>query len=52
METCYRTEIPGELLLLLTGHDAPVTALAMSGDGRRLVSGAKDGSLRVWDAGE
>ncbi|HEX5010573.1 MAG TPA: serine/threonine-protein kinase [Planctomycetota bacterium] len=42
----------GELLLLLTGHDAPVTALAMSGNGRRLVSGGKDGALRVWDAGD
>jgi WD40 repeat protein len=42
----------GDLLVLLTGHAAPVTALAMSGDGRRLVSGAADGALRTWIAGE
>jgi WD40 repeat protein len=32
----------------LTGHTSTVTALAFSGDGRRLVSCARDGSLRVW----
>src|SRR5690606_391808 len=39
-DTCFLT---------LTGHHGPVDKLAMSCDGRRLVSSSKDGTLRVWD---
>jgi WD40 repeat protein/tRNA A-37 threonylcarbamoyl transferase component Bud32 len=30
-------------------HPSGVTAMAASSDGRRLVTGAEDGSIRVWD---
>jgi WD40 repeat protein len=33
----------------LAGHDDWVFSLAFSPDGRRLVSGAGDGTLRIWD---
>ena len=33
----------------LVGHKDQVTALAASGDGKRLVSGALDGTVIVWD---
>jgi len=31
------------------GHDAPVTALAISPDGRRVVSASSSGAWRIWD---
>jgi RNA polymerase sigma factor (sigma-70 family) len=34
----------------LDGHCQEVQALAFSADGQRLVSGAADGSVRLWDA--
>jgi WD40 repeat protein len=33
----------------LAGHEGPVTSLAYSPDGTRLVSGSGDGTARVWD---
>ena len=33
----------------LTGHDGSVSAVAVSADGRRAVSGGCDGTVRVWD---
>ncbi|KAH8416337.1 hypothetical protein KR222_009434, partial [Zaprionus bogoriensis] len=33
----------------LMGHDAYVMSVSASADGRRLVSGACDGSIKVWD---
>jgi WD40 repeat protein/serine/threonine protein kinase len=33
----------------LTGHLGPVTALAAARDGRRLLSGGADGTVRLWD---
>ena len=32
----------------LTGHTQPVTSLAASADGKQLVSGSRDGSIRHW----
>lgn len=32
----------------LKGHERPVTSVAFSGDGKRLVSGSMDMSVRVW----
>ncbi len=34
---------------LLQGQDSPITAIKLSFDGSRLVSGAEDGSTFVWD---
>ena len=39
----------GESLLVLRGHGYHVTAVTVSPDGRRIVSGAVDGSVRIWD---
>lgn len=39
----------GKRRFLLSGHEANVNALAFTGDGRWLVSGSNDGSIRYWD---
>lgn len=40
----------GRLLHTLSGHTTGVMSVAWSSDGRRIVSGAKDGEVRIWDA--
>lgn len=35
--------------LILTGHKAGVNVCSFSPDGKRLMSGSKDGVIRVWD---
>ena len=40
---------PGEQLKLLKGHSNWVVSLAFSADSRRLISGAGDSTVRVWD---
>jgi serine/threonine protein kinase/WD40 repeat protein len=39
----------GRELRRLTGHTATVTSLAASDDGRRVLSGSTDGTVRCWD---
>ncbi len=40
----------GRLLRSLEGHTLGVTAVALSADGRTIVSGSWDSTLKVWDA--
>jgi WD40 repeat protein len=37
------------LIRILTGHEAPVNSVAVSPDGRRIVSGSQDRTVAVWD---
>ncbi|KAK6984893.1 hypothetical protein R3P38DRAFT_3103486 [Favolaschia claudopus] len=37
------------ILGALTGHRDPITSVAFSNDGRRLVSSSRDRAVRVWD---
>jgi WD40 repeat protein len=37
-----------EAVAVLRGHEDEVYSVAFSGDGKRLVSGSKDGSVRFW----
>jgi WD40 repeat protein len=39
----------GPLLLTLSGHNTPISALAIAQDGSQAVSGDFDGILKVWD---
>jgi hypothetical protein len=39
----------GKEVVRWRGHDAPVTAMTFSPDGKLLVTGARDGSIRVWN---
>src|SRR5262245_25913009 len=41
--------LPRAELVLQTGHTDPVNALALSPDGRFLVSGSEDLTLKIWD---
>ena len=39
----------GQMLKVLTGHDAAVTTIAFNSDGTRLISGSLDKTARVWN---
>ena len=41
--------VPGSDVRNVAGHRAGVLALAVSGDGKRLLSGSYDQTLQVWD---
>ncbi len=38
----------GDHLFLLSGHQAPITAIALSHDGTTLVSGSHDRTIKLW----
>lgn len=40
----------GDPLLTLSGHPKQVNAVALTPDGRRLLTASHDGTIRVWDA--
>jgi WD40 repeat protein/serine/threonine protein kinase len=44
--------VTGRQILTLTGHTGRVTSVAFSHDGKRIVSGSDDQTLRVWDLGK
>lgn len=50
----YGLQLGGQASWLkqLIGHQVPVTRLAYSADGRQLLTGALDGTLRLWNIGD
>ena len=41
--------VEGRGTLTLKGHSSGVTSVSFSPDGKRIVSGSKDNTLKVWD---
>jgi WD40 repeat protein len=41
---------PGQLLLTFTGHSEGVRTIAYSPDGKRIISGSGDKTIKIWDA--
>lgn len=39
----------GELVAILTGHTAPITAVAFSPDGTQVAASSTDGTILIWD---
>ena len=39
-----------KVVATLTGHDGPITSIAFSRDGTRIVTGSADKTARIWDA--
>jgi WD40 repeat protein len=43
------TQAGGRLLRTLSGHSSYVRAVAVTADGKRLISGSYDGTVKVWN---
>lgn len=41
--------VSGKVLARWQSHNVPISALAFSPDGKTLVSGARDGTIKLWD---
>ena len=40
----------GNEIRSFTGHDDWVTSVSFSTDGKHILSGSKDGTIKIWDA--
>jgi len=40
----------GENVLILRGHEQPITSAVFSPDGLQIASGSDDGTIRIWDS--
>jgi len=45
-----RKAVEGQEPPTLEGHSGPVSSVSFSPDGKRIVSGSRDNTLKVWDA--
>ncbi|MFF0000941.1 AAA family ATPase [Streptomyces avermitilis] len=49
LQTLWATRGSAQLVHTLSGHTAPVGAVAVTPDGSRVITGSDDGTARVWD---
>jgi hypothetical protein len=42
--------VSGRELLTLKGHSGPISSVAVTSDGRRLITGSEDGTVKIWEA--
>ena len=49
-KAAVKKSVEGQETLTLKGHSDVVTSVSFSPDGKRIVSGGFDNTLKVWDA--